>query len=283
MRGPVVSFWRFCLAVATMAWSLGTPVAAADGEALSLAVIPAAPPVTMHTLWTPFVELLARSSGLTIRLKLYERMADFEQDIWKGNPDLIFASPIQTVVAHQANGYQPLVRGAQMVAIGLFVRKDSPVRSVDDLAGKKISFVGNKNLCSVAMQHLLAKRGKQLAFEKEYAGSTRNVIANVLLGKSDAGSVFLPEMAHESAATRDQLREVATTPDIAPHPLSAHPRLPPATREAIRKAALAVAATAEGAQALKSIRLEAPIAADYDRDYRPLEQIDIKGLTNWGQ
>jgi phosphonate transport system substrate-binding protein len=255
----------------------------AAGTTYTLAVIPAAPPVTMHKLWMPFVDRLSKKTGLAFRLKHYEKMADFEQDIWSGVPDFIFSSPIQLSVAHRSNGYLPLARARKPVAIGLFVRKDSPIRGIDDLHGRKISFVGNKNLCSVAMLHLLAKQNSDLSFDREYVGSTRNVIINVLLGKSDAGSVFLPEMNLESAETRSQLREILKTPEIASHPFSAHPRVPATVQEAVKQAVLAMAAAADGAELLKSLGLETPVAADYGRDYRSLEEMDIKGLTNWGQ
>jgi phosphonate transport system substrate-binding protein len=210
-------------------------------------------------------------------------MAEFERDIWSGVPDFIFSSPIQTVVAHKANGYMPLVRGGKVVAVELFVRKDSPIRGIDDLTGKKVAFVGNKNLCSVFVRHLLGKHKNKLSFANEYAGSTRNVIINVLLGKSGAGAVFVPEMERESEETRSQLRALLVTPEIAPHPLSAHPRVPRTARETVRKATLAIAATRDGAELLKTLRLGAPVVADYDRDLRTLEEIDVKGLTNWGQ
>jgi phosphonate transport system substrate-binding protein len=259
------------------------PAFAAGGSSYTLAVLPSAPPVSMHALWLPIADRLSRETGLEFRLKHYEKMAEFERDIWSGRPDFMFSSPIQLTVAYVSNGYVPLVRGRKLVAIGLFVRTDSPIRGIDDLAGKNISFVGNKNLCSVAMQHLLAKHEDRLSFDREYAGSTRNVIINVLLGKSDAGSVFLPDLDRESAETRRQLREIVRSPQIAPHPLSAHPRVPAPVQEAVKRAVLAIAASADGADLLKTIGLETPMAADYDRDYRSLEAIDIKGLTNWGQ
>jgi hypothetical protein len=30
------------------------------------------------------------------------------------------------------------------------------------------------------------------------------------------------------------------------------------------------------------MRLDDLVEADYDKDYRALEKIDIKGMTNWG-
>ena len=256
--------------------------AAAEGVTYTLAVIPGAPPAAISKRWTPVIEQLTQKTGIEFRLKLFERMADFEREIWSGAPDFIYASPIQTVVARQGAGYIPLVRSSTLADIRLYVRQDSPVRDVGDLSGKVISFVGNKNICSAYMQHELT-HGKELSFEREYAGSTRNVILNVLMGKTAAGAVFNTEMDREPEETRLQLREVAATPQFAPHPLSSHPRVPAPVRAAVQKALLQIAAGADGTALLKPLRLDNMIEADYDRDYRALEKIDIKGLTNWGQ
>jgi phosphonate transport system substrate-binding protein len=257
--------------------------AAAQGPVYSLAVQPSAPPVAMHSAWSPYVERIEREAGIRLKLKHYDKMAEFERDIWNGVPDFLFSSPIQLVVGHQSNGYVPLVRAARPVTVGLFVRKDSPIRSVSDLAGKKISFVGNKALCSVAMQHLLARNNDKLSFEKEYAGSTRNVILNILLGKTDAGSIFLSDMDSVAGDTRARLRELVVSDEIASHPLSAHPRVPRAAQEAVRRATLRLAGELGGVALLTTIRLENPVAADYARDYAALEEIDIRRLTLWGE
>jgi phosphonate transport system substrate-binding protein len=90
-------------------------------------------------------------------------------------------------------------------------------------------------------------------------------------------------MDRESAETRKQLREVVASPDMAPHPLSAHPRVPRKVQEAVAKAVLDMAATADGAALLKKLKLDDPLLANYPKDYAALEEIDIKGLTNWGQ
>lgn len=282
MRNIISIFFRGAV-LAMLAFGATVPAFAAPGNVYTIAVIPSVPPVTMHTQWMPFVERLSRETGLEFRLKLYEKMAEFERDIWSGTPDFIFSSPVQLMVAHKSNRYTPLVRGSRLIGVGLFVRKDSPIRNIDDLAGKKIAFVGNKNLCSVFVKHLLGKQRNRLSFTNEYAGSTRNVIINVLLGKTDAGAVFVPELERESEDTRSQLRSILMTPEIAPHPLSAHPRVPRAVQEAVAKGTLAISATPDGAELLKTLRLRSPVRADYERDYRELEEIDVKGLTNWGE
>jgi phosphonate transport system substrate-binding protein len=123
------------------------PASAKQGTVYTLGVVPSFPPVATHTRWAPFVERLSQETGLDFRLKVYETMAEFERDIVSPKaPDFIFANALQIVVAHQAQGYLPLVRGSKTVRGVVFVRKDSPARTADDLSGKRIAFVGAKNL-----------------------------------------------------------------------------------------------------------------------------------------
>lgn len=271
------------ITLALLLFGASLPAAAGQNQPYTIAVIPSVPPVTLHKIWSPFVERLSHETGLRFSLRMYEKMADFERDIWSGAPDFIFASPIQTVVAHKSNGYVPLVRGGKPVTIGLYVRKDSPFKTIDDLAGKKVSFVGNKNLCSVYVRYLLAINKNQLTYTNEYAGSTKNVIFNVILGKSDAGGVFVPELAAESEDIRSQLREIIVTPEIAPHPLSANPRVPRKDRDTVKKATLDIAAKRDNQELFRKLRMGTPVPADYDRDYRAMEAINIEELTNWGK
>lgn len=136
---------RWLLFAALIFWAVA-PSSAMQKETYVFAVIPSSPPVTMHTLWAPFIERLSRDTGMHFRLQVYEKMSDFERDITNGTPDFIFASPLQAVVAHESQGYVPLVRGSRLVTAEVFVRKDSPISAIDELSGKKIAFVGNKSL-----------------------------------------------------------------------------------------------------------------------------------------
>jgi phosphonate transport system substrate-binding protein len=111
-----------------------------------LAVIPQLPPVTMHTNWTPFVQRLTKETGLQFTLKVYDSMDSFEEDFIHGAPDFVYTNPTQMVLAKHSQGYVSLVRDSKPLAGYLFVRKDSLIKSADDLPGKTIAFVGAKNL-----------------------------------------------------------------------------------------------------------------------------------------
>lgn len=115
-------------------------------DAFTIAVVPQMPPVAMHTNWSPLVARLAKETGLNLKLKVYEKMKDFEQDLQDGKPDFIFSSPTQIVLARQSQGYIPLIRSSKKIKGVLFVRKDSSITRVKDLEGKNIAFVGAKHL-----------------------------------------------------------------------------------------------------------------------------------------
>jgi phosphonate transport system substrate-binding protein len=142
IRYGVVTMFAAALVLFSM-----TPSSAQEEKSYSIGVIPAFPPVETHRVWTPFVKRLSQETGIAFRLKVYEKMNDFEQNIISNEtPDFIFTNALQIVVAHHDQGYIPLVRGATKIHSVLFVRKASPIRTIDDLADKRIAFVGSKNL-----------------------------------------------------------------------------------------------------------------------------------------
>jgi phosphonate transport system substrate-binding protein len=239
---------------------------------LVLALIPQSPPVAMHERWTPFVDRLASLAGVPIELKLYEDMQAFERDYAAGVPDLLFAHPVMSVEAHLRQGYQPLVRDQTLLAGVLFVRKDSPFRSLSDLEGKRIAFVGARSFCAIITKGLMSREKTAQNFQAQNTGSTRNVLKAVVLGKADAGASLDVALDAEPAELRDQLRPLATTRGMAPHPLSAHPRVDGALRRRIVEAVLAMRASPADLALLASVRLTDPVEADYARDYRLLEE-----------
>lgn len=271
---------RLFLGVVYFACALLQTAAGAEKPApYTLALIPQRPPVDMYRDWTPFLELLSQKSGLKLELKVFAGMEEFEEQLESGLPDFIFTNSTQAVQAWRSQRYLPLVRSSAMLKGVLFVKKDSPVTEVNDLLDKKIAFVGAKNLCSVFVRDGLHHDLLAYSFIRLYEGSTQNVFKTVLLGKADAGVTLDVNLDTASNEIREGMRIIYQTAPLAPHPLSAHPRLPQDVRERILAAILALGANPKHESLLKSIGLAHPIPADYQRDYRSLEEIDLKALT----
>lgn len=239
----------------------------------TFAVLPQRPPAAMHTLWAPLVERLERELDISIKLRFYEGMASFEDGIKRGDGDFIFSTPPQMVLARKSQSYIPLVRGTRELAGVLFVRKDSPIQKVEDLKKTEVSFVGERNLCSVITRHSLSRHQTELNLVPLYSGSTANVFKNVLLGKTPAGVSLDVEVEKAPPEVSSQLRTIMTTPKVAPHPVSAHPRVPKKLRERMKAVLLELPGESSGKELLKQVGIGETVPADYARDYRPLETI----------
>ena len=126
--------------------AIAPPGRAAEQKSYLFAVLPQRPPVVMHAKWRPFLNRLERETGVTFKLKLYETMPQFEDELKRGEADFIFATPPQVVLARQSQHYQPLVRSSHMIAGVLFIRKDSAIKSLADLNNKEVAFIGSRNV-----------------------------------------------------------------------------------------------------------------------------------------
>lgn len=112
-----------------------------------------------------------------------------------------------------------------------------------------------------------------------YEGSTKNVYKSVILGKAAAGVTLDADLERESLEITTQLRIILSTPLMAAHPLSAHPRVPEAVQRAVARAVLAMTAAPAAKALLPPVRLTDPVPADFDADYRHLESVDIETLS----
>lgn len=130
---------------------------------------------------------------------------------------------------------------------------------------------------------MLSEQHETAVFEREYTGSVENVFKSVLMGKADAGAMFSVELEKQTQDVQEQIRTLLKTREIPSHPLCAHPRVPSAFIKEVTETLLTIARTPEGADLMKRSRMPKPTAADYARDYKSLESIDAKGLSNWGR
>lgn len=256
---------------------LGLPRAKADHPPqYTLAVVPQLPPVETHRNWLPFVERLEKMTGLDIHIKVYQGMRQFDNAFLKGMPDFVYLNPYHEVMAKRSQGYIPLVRDSSKPLVGiLVVRADSPYHSVKDLNHKELVFPAPSALgASLYMRALLSEQEK-IVFTPRYVQTHSNVFRYVVLGFAAAGGAVNKTLNEESPEIRKHLRILYRTPPLAPHPLSAHPRVPPAVRRAVQEAVLKMAQDGAGRQLLAQVQLYEPVIADYPRDYAPLEKLHL--------
>lgn len=101
-------------------------------------------PRIMYLKYQPLVDYLGESTGEPWELVIspsYEAAVD---DLCAGRLDVAYLGPLTYLRAHEACGAEPLARletaGRRTFAAYLMVRTESPVRQVQDLAGRSVGF-----------------------------------------------------------------------------------------------------------------------------------------------
>jgi phosphonate transport system substrate-binding protein len=122
----------------------------------------------------------------------------------------------------------------------------------------------------------ILKEQEKIRFTSLYVKTHTNVYRHVLLGKTVAGGGINNTFNQEPAEVRAKLRVLLETPGVPPHPLSAHPRVPAAVRQSVSEAMLNMASDPVGRTLLKNIQIPNPVAADYVKDYQPLEKFRLE-------
>jgi phosphonate transport system substrate-binding protein len=193
-----------------------------------------------------------------------------------GAPDFAYMNPYHQVMARKAQGYIPLVRDSKPLTGILVVRKDDPIKSVRELDGKEVAFPApNAFGASLWIRALLAEREK-IRILPAYVKTHSNAFRYAATGKAAAAGGIGVTLVDEPEELRSTLRVLLETPGVAPHPLSAHPRVPEAVRRLVTETLLGMAQDAAGQAMLKDIQMPAPVRADYARDYQPLEKFGLE-------
>lgn len=245
-------------------------------EPLSIAVVPQLPVATVYSHWAPLLQRLGQETGLCFDLTINANIPEFESLLLSGKPDLAFANPYHTVMAHKKRGYIPLVADGQTLLTGILVaRKGSPFKGASDLNDQVVDFPApNAFAASLVIRATLAKQGIQV--KPRYVKTHTNVYRDVILGDAAAGGAVNNTLRREPEEVRQMVQVIYETPGYRSHPLIASERLPTALRKRITQGILNLSQTPEGANLLDAAQLGKPIVVTYDNDYAPLEKLGLE-------
>jgi len=229
-------------------------------------------PSITSELWEPFVQHLSNSVNGKITLKVYLTREEFESDLRMGKVDFYFGNPGYGVVGHMRNGYIPLIRSNKKLLEGIIVVKNnSGIENLQQLNNKTIAFPDRTAFAASLYLRASIKNDIKINYQTIYTGSHDNNYRTVLIGKADAGGGVERTLLQQDIKLRDQLKIIYKSPGIKPHPLMAHPKVPKSVRQAIQEAVLDLNNDKNGKKLLKQIKLQKPVIANYDLDYKALE------------
>jgi len=269
--GIFVSTWL--LITTTHAACLGEQHSA---KVYTFDVVPQLTAAKIYTTWSPLLQRVGHDAGLCFELRVSATIPEFEQKLLKGEPEFVFLNPYHVVLANQKKNYQPLLANSEDLLTGiLVVRADSPVKTLEGLKGKRITFPApNAFAASLLIRAELAKKKIDITpvFVKTHSNVYRSVIGKDVI----AGGGVNNTLDNEASEVRQQLRVLYETPAYTPHPIATHPSIPAAVRERFLKAMLALTQDDEGRKLLDGINLHKPQAVTYAKHYKILESLQLE-------
>ncbi|MGR3369924.1 MAG: phosphate/phosphite/phosphonate ABC transporter substrate-binding protein [Sagittula sp.] len=264
---------RRMAALACMSLGLCGPVVA---EEYSFGVVPQFEPLRLASTWIPILEELERRTGHRFVMSGTPDIPAFEDAFRRGAFDFAYMNPYHAVMAHDHQGYLPLLRdgGRQLFGI-LVVARDGGIDDPAQLAGKQVAFPAPNALgASLMIRSDLAQRFG-IDCVPVYAATHSSAYLNVLLGRSAAAGGVMATFTAQPETVRNGLRIIHETQRVPPHPVVAHPRVSEEVREEVRRAFLDMAHDAGGQAALDRVPFREIVTATME-DYQPLRDMNLE-------
>jgi phosphonate transport system substrate-binding protein len=272
--------------VATMRWLFGfivflfTLSASAVGS-YRIGIVPQFSTMQTAKAWVPVLQQLEITTGYQFELVFYPDIPSFEKAFLVGDTDFVYLNPYHEVMAFDAQGYLPLVRDNKKLKGILVARKDSSIKKVEDLVNQKIAFPAPNAFGASLWMRAQLTRVFHIPFEAVYVGTHQNVYRQVAMGDVLAGGAVQATLDKESENLRQSLNVIYTTPEVAPHPFSVHPRISKAVATKVQQAILNMAITEENQKKLIAVQLDNPVVADYEQDYLPLKELNLQSFWQY--
>ena len=240
-----------------------------------LAVVPQFTPLEMTRFWAPVVQALSQA-GLPCELVVYPTIASFEPEFLKGQADIAYLNPYHMVMAKRAHRYEALLRDTRPLQGLLLVKRDGPVKSIEQLKDHRIAFPAPNAFAASLYIRSILERQYRLRYEANYSGTHRNAVRQVLSGDAAAAGVVQTTFERERPEVQQAFQAIYTTPALSPHPIAVHPRVPQAVRKLLIETLQATARNLETKPLMAAIQMPNPVNANYAMDYAPLERLKIE-------
>ena len=178
-------------------------------------------PAVMHKRLTPLTDYLSHTLDQPVTLKLSANMKAAINNMAEGSVDLAYLTPVAYLKAHAAGNANLVVKtvtnGKGSFQLMIVVRKNSPIRTVEDLTGKSFAF-GDK--AALLQRAVVVGAGVPLDKLSEYKfiGHYDNIVRAVVNGDFDAG-ILKDTMAYK---WQDKgIRILYSSPDLPPYNITA--------------------------------------------------------------
>lgn len=275
-----------CTAVIAPAQPTVAPTVALE-DTLVVGVFPRRPVLQTQAMFTPLVNELGRALNRPVRLEVAADFTAFWQAIRSNRYHLTHYNPYHYVRAHREFGHQLVAMneefGSNHIRGAIWVRKDSGIRSADDLRRTKVAFGGGRKamVSYIIATDLLQQAGLAPAdYSSQFTITPIHALKAVYYRQSAAAGLNVDAFQQprlSASMDGDQLTPLLVSEPVALHPWAVNARVDENLRQQISGALLGLKDTAQGRQSLTDAELTALVPAD-DTDYDPHRRIIARVL-----
>ena len=227
-------------------------------------------------IWKPILAAISQKTGLRFELHPSPSIPKFEKALDDGLFDFAYMNPFHLLVAHDRRGYIPLLRDTGRTLYGIIVvRKDSPLKNIRDLEGKTVAFPAPNALGASLMPRAEFANRYGINIKPMYVRSHTSVYMNVFLKQVVAGGGVRATFDKQDLRIVNGLKVFFETSRTAPHPIAAHPRVPPGVRQKLVQAFMELGSSDQGARLLAQIPMRKIGLANL-ADYEPLRDLKLE-------
>jgi len=251
-------------------------IQAENKHVYSIGIVPQFEIRHLRKIWNPILTEIKKNTGIELKLVGSPTIPDFEKEFNRGHFDFAYMNPYHMLLAQRSQSYIPLIRdtGRKLHGI-LVVRKDSDIKSIKDLEGKKIAFPAPNALGASLLMRANLRNDYKIKFNPVYVKTHSSVYLNVIVKQADAGGGVQKTLKQQKINISSALKVLHKTPSVAPHPLAVHPRVPVEVREKVTQTLLEMGKNPIGQALLAKIPIK-KIGVASMSDYTALEKFKLE-------
>jgi phosphonate transport system substrate-binding protein len=215
---------------------------------IKFGILPRLSAVEMSQMFSPLADYLTKETGEKVTLVIPKDFEAFKNMVKAGQADIVFSNPLVYVELRKAANLAPLALSSEPKSGTRFrgiiiARKDSGIEKLQDLKGKKLSFVDKDSAAGYIFQMLLLSKAgldvKKDFVQLPFAKKHDNVTMAVFNKAADAGGIREDDLDKmKDKVDLSQLKIVGYTDYFPNWPVFATPKLNKAAAAKIQAALL---------------------------------------------
>ncbi len=231
--------------------------------------------------YEPLTDYLSKKLSMTLRLTVLPRYGNIVDNFVSTGIDGAFFGSFTYALAHEKLGIEALARpvdlnGASTYHGLIFVRKDSGIKSINDMRRKRFAFVDKATTAGYLLPLAYFKEHgenyKTFLKESYFTGTHEDAIYDVLNKKADIGSakntVYERLSASDERIKRD-LTILERSPDVPENGLAVRKDLEDSLKKKLKETLIMMNGDSEGVAILTKFGASRFIETN-DRDYEPV-------------